>query len=128
VTQAYLLSRIYSGYADPDPAVSQHPEPYAYESAFSVKWLLEDHITQWAGGASGFPLLGDLTELAVPWTAWGPYLWADGQIARQDGLTWDPQDFQADGTHPSLYGEKKVGEILLEFIKNSAETTAWGHA
>ena len=36
----YLSSRIYAGFAN----VPLNPEPYAYESGFSVKWLIEDQI------------------------------------------------------------------------------------
>ena len=38
---AYLSSRIYGGYA----TTPLNPEPYAYESAFAVRWLIEDQIT-----------------------------------------------------------------------------------
>jgi lysophospholipase L1-like esterase len=31
-------------------------------------------------------------------------------------------DFDDDGTHPSQSGEQKVGAMLLEFLKTSAET------
>lgn len=37
---AYLSSRIYAGY----PTTALNPEPYAYESAFSVRWLIEAQI------------------------------------------------------------------------------------
>ncbi|HMF15870.1 MAG TPA: hypothetical protein VKE98_01630, partial [Gemmataceae bacterium] len=36
----YLSSRTYAGYA----RTKLNPEPYAYESGFSVKWLIEDQI------------------------------------------------------------------------------------
>ena len=43
---AYLSSRIYAGYAQ----TALNPEPYAYESGFSVKWLIErqllDHLSR----------------------------------------------------------------------------------
>jgi hypothetical protein len=37
---AYLSSRIYGGYA----TGNLNPEPYAYESAFPVRWLIQDQI------------------------------------------------------------------------------------
>ena len=37
---AYLSSRIYAGYA----STPLNAEPYAYESAFSVRWLIGDQI------------------------------------------------------------------------------------
>ena len=36
----YLSSRIYGGYA----ASALNPEPYAYESAFAARWLIQDQI------------------------------------------------------------------------------------
>src|SRR5689334_22979321 len=37
---AYLSSRIYAGYA----VTQLNPEPYAYEGAFSVRWVIEDQL------------------------------------------------------------------------------------
>lgn len=37
---ACLSSRIYGGYA----TTHLNPEPYAYESAFVVRWLIQDQI------------------------------------------------------------------------------------
>ena len=37
---AYLSSRIYAGYA----TGNLNPEPYAYESAFPVRWLIQEQI------------------------------------------------------------------------------------
>src|SRR5436305_5257574 len=37
---AYLDSRIYGGYA----STELNPEPYAYEGAFVVRWLIQDQI------------------------------------------------------------------------------------
>ena len=37
---AYLSSRTYGGYA----TTPLNPEPYAYESAFAVKWLIKQQI------------------------------------------------------------------------------------
>ena len=35
---AYVSSRIYAGYAN----TGLNPEPYAYEGAFAMRWVIED--------------------------------------------------------------------------------------
>lgn len=109
---AYLSSRIYGGYAK-----SQlNPEPYAYEGAFSVRWLIQDQIK----GAK--ELSGD----QAPVLLWGPYLWGDGVNARAcDGLVWNEADLGKDGTHPSDSGREKVAQMLLKFFKNEPTAKGW---
>jgi len=104
----YLSSRIYAGYA----RTRLNPEPFAYESAFSVKWLIERQIK------------GD-KDLKEPWLSWGPYLWANGLTKRNDGLTYQENDFGPDGTHPSQSGRQKVGRQLLEFFKTDSTARPW---
>ena len=121
----FVSSRSYAGYATSD----LNPEPYAYESGFAVKWLIQAQIDQIAnGGAIVDPRAGDLSyDTMAPWVAWGPYLWADGTIPREsDGLVWLPEDFQTDDfTHPSTLGETKVGTMLLDFFKTDPRTSLW---
>lgn len=106
----YLSSRTYGGYA----STSLNPEPYAYQSAFAVRWLIERQIA------------GDPELTASPWLAWGPYLWADGTTPRVDGLTWECGNFQpSDGTHPSESGRLKVARMLLDFLHSDATARAW---
>ncbi len=115
---AYLSSRIYAGYA----TTALNPEPYAYESAFSVRWLIEAQI---AGDRemNYDPLKG---EVKAPLLLWGPYLWADGITPRlSDGLVWMREDLAKDGTHPSISGRDKVARMLLEFFKTDANTKRW---
>ncbi len=117
----FVSSRIYAGYAGDNIG---NPEPYAYESAFAVKWLIEAQIEQADGGRID-PIAGDLSDAVAPWLAWGPYLWADGLIPRSDGLIWECTDFEDDGTHPSMCAEEKVGTMLLDFMLESPFSRPW---
>jgi hypothetical protein len=103
----YLSSRIYAGYA----TTALNPEPHAYQSGYSVKWLI------------GKQIRSDHKER--PWLAWGPYLWTDGLEGRDDGLTWTCEDVQDDGTHPSESGQLKVANLLLDFFKSSSTSRSW---
>lgn len=115
---AYLSSRIYAGYAKS----TLNPEPYAYESAFVVRWLIEDQL-------KGEPSLNyDPEKGAVksPLLLWGPYLWADGEKGRKiDDLVWKREDLTGDGTHPSDSGRRKVAELLLAFMKDDPTAKVW---
>ncbi len=115
---AYLSSRIYAGYA----GTPLNPEPYAYESAFSVRWLIEAQVAN-DPNLNYDPAKG---EVKAPLLLWGPYLWADGTKARQgDGLVWTRDDLGPDGTHPSPAGRQKVAHLLLKFFQTDANTKLW---
>ena len=111
----YLSSRTYGGYA----TTPLNPEPYAYESAFSVKWLIEQQIN---GDTS---LSYNPQQFRAPWLAWGPYLWTSGPTARADGLQWFPADVATDGTHPSDAGRRKVANLLLDFFSSDETASPW---
>jgi hypothetical protein len=114
----YLSSRIYGGYAPPG---SLNPEPQAYESGFSVKWVIEDQIAGDPGLNHG-QLPGDVQ---APLLLWGPYLWADGTNPRADGLTWEATDFESDHTHPGPTGEAKVAALLSAFFAGESTAVPW---
>ncbi len=114
----YLASRTYAGYA----SSTLNPEPYAYQSAFAVKWLIEEQLS----GSTALNFDPAKGPVMAPWLSWGPYLWADGLTARSDGLTWVCDDFQpTDGTHPSASGRSKVASLLLSFFKTDPTTAPW---
>ncbi|MDB5322354.1 MAG: hypothetical protein JWN40_3985 [Phycisphaerales bacterium] len=109
----YLSSRTYGGHA----TTSLNPEPYAYESAFSVQWLIRSQVK----GEDK-----ELSDPTMPVLLWGPYLWTDGTKGRAgDSLVWNKEDTAADGTHPSGSGRQKVGELLLSFFKSDVTSKGW---
>jgi hypothetical protein len=117
----FFSSRIYGGYGS-----GLNPEPYAYESGFAVKWLIEAQIAQSDSGRVVDARAGDLgLDAGAPWLGWAAYLWADGTVPRADGLIWTRSDFEDDGVHPSQSGETKVGSLLLAFFKGSPYTKCW---
>lgn len=118
VRLAYLSSRIYGGYA----ATQLNPEPYAYEGAFSMRWVIQDQVKD-DPGLNCDPARG---EVKAPVCLWGPYLWADGTKGRQAGdLLFTREDLGGDGTHPSESGRQKVAELLLKFLKSDPYAKGW---
>jgi hypothetical protein len=111
----YCSSRTYGGYA----TTALNPEPYAYETGFAVRWMIERQL----GGDTALAFDGAAPR--APWLAWGPYLWADSLNPRADGLMWERSDFAADGTHPSNSGRLKVARLLLDFLKTDATARSW---
>lgn len=115
---AYLSSRIYAGYA----TTQLNPEPHAYEAAFAIRDLIEQQ------GKGDAELNFDPGHGAVraPLLLWGPYLWADGATPRKaDGLSYVPEDFGGDGTHPSNSGREKVAQQLLAFFTKDPTAVPW---
>ncbi len=111
----YLSSRTYGGYA----TTQLNPEPYAYESGLTVKWLIEAQID------GDTALSYEPSSRRAPWLSWGPYLWASGPNPRQDGLVWLPVDVASDGTHPSDAGRRKVADLLLRFFSTDETSVPW---
>ena len=114
----YLSSRTYGGYA----TTALNPEAYAYESAFSVKWLIERQIK----GEADLNFDAKKGAVKAPWLSWGPYLWANGSKKRADGFSYEPGDFTAnDGTHLTDPGTEKVGRLMLQFFQTDTTTRSW---
>lgn len=114
---AYLSSRTYGGYA----TTKLNPEPYAFESGFSVKWLIEQQLD----GEPGLNFSPEKGPVKSPWLSWGPYLWANGTTPRADGFRYEVADAAADGTHESAAGQSKVGKLMLDFFRTDATTRPW---
>jgi hypothetical protein len=114
----YLGSRIYGGYS----GGILNPEPFAYESAFVVRWLIRDQIK----GDVALNFDAQKGDVKAPILLWGPYFWADGMTPRKgDGLVWKAEDLAADGVHPTTSGREKVAKMLLEFCKNDPLAKGW---
>lgn len=113
----YLSSRTYGGYA----TIDLNPEPYAYQSAFAVKWLIEDQLE----GDVGLNYDPDEGTVYAPWLSWGPYLWADGLAEEGAGFVWEQSDFSFDGTHTSPSGQAKVAGLLYHFLRTDETAVPW---
>lgn len=113
----YLSSRTYGGYHE-----TGNPEPFAYESAFSVRWLIQEQIK----GDAKLNFDPKKGNVVAPVLLWGPYLWADGVMPRKcDNLTWQRSDYSKDGVHPNDKGRQKVADQLLRFFKENAGSRTW---
>ena len=114
----YFSSRT-RAYTNDDATLN--PEPYAYESGFSVQWVISDQIN----GTGNLNFDASKGPVVAPYLSWGPYLWVDGTNPRSDGLTWLCDDLQSDFTHPSSSGVGKVAAQLLTFFKTDPIATPW---
>ncbi len=99
-----------------------NPEPFAFETAFADKWVVQDQIN----GLNNLNCNTNNGAAVAPWISWGPYIWGDGLVPRSDGLVWLCSDLsQTDFTHPSSNGVYKVASQLLAFFKTDPTTTPW---
>lgn len=115
---AYLSSRGYAGYA----RTPLSPEPYAYEGAFAVRWLIQEQMT--GAAALNYDLGRGL--VSAPLLLWGPYLWSHGLEGRKlDDLVWAREDFTEEGTHLNATGSLKVAHLLLTFMKTDPTAKTW---
>jgi hypothetical protein len=113
----YLTSHYYSGFSK--GAAIQ--EPYAYETGFAVKWVIERQI----GGDKELNYNPNRGAVKAPWLSWGPYTWANGSSKRADGLFYEEKDYVPDGIHLSDEGKEKVAQRLLQFFKTDSTCKGW---
>jgi hypothetical protein len=116
----YYTGRIYGGYGNGIQIYD--PEPYAYDSSLAARGVILDQLSGQAS-LNWDPSVG---AVMAPWLAWGPYYWANGLLARSDGLVWTCQDLKDDGLHPQdPIGRRKVSNYLLNFFKTDDTTNPW---
>ena len=115
----YLSSRTFGGWSGRE---SGSPEPFAYESGFGTRWVVQRQI-------KGDPQLNfdpARGDVKAPLVLWGPYLWAQGGSPRKyDGLVWTENDVRADRLHPNESGSQKTTTQLLNFFKTNEGTSRW---
>ncbi len=117
----YYTSKFYDGYGT-GVKDAIYPEPFGFESGFAVKWAIQDQIN----GNANLNWDPNKGPVMAPWMSLAAYDWANGLLARSDGLTWSCQDVMSDGVHPSpLHGTEKDANILLNFFKTDDTTTPW---
>ncbi|MGO9168865.1 MAG: choice-of-anchor D domain-containing protein [Candidatus Sulfotelmatobacter sp.] len=113
----YISSLHYGGYGP----TNSYPEPDAFEFGLAVQNVIADQI-------NGNPALNNNPAngpVMAPLLLWGPYTWANGLLGRDDGLTWDCQDFSSDGLHNSATGRNKEAGLLTTFFKSDPTATPW---
>jgi hypothetical protein len=116
----YYMPRFYAGYSG--TVDLSRPEPYSYEQGFAIQGALLDQIN----GSPSLNYNPANGPVMAPWLGYGAYTWANGLIARSDGLTYNCQDVRPDGRHPSvLYGAPKVAAQFLNFFKTNDTTASW---
>lgn len=121
LTMAFYTSRFYAGYGN-GQAGTVSPEPYAYESAFAVRGMIQDQLNGLAS-MNYNPANG---TVKAPWVAWGDYDWANGLNARPDGFAWNCQDFMLNnGEHNSPPGSEKDANLMLNFFRTNDATVPW---
>ena len=104
-----------------DVPTALNPEPFAFETAFADKWVIEDQVA----GQTNLNFDPAKGAVVAPWMSWGPYLWADGLGPRSDGFIWECRDLRDDFTHPSSNGVFKVASHLLAFFKTDPTAAPW---
>lgn len=115
----YLSSRTFGGWSGRE---SGSPEPYAYESGFGTRWVVQSQMR----GDAGLNFDPARGEVKAPLVLWGPYLWAQGNTPRKiDGLVWSEHDVREDRLHPNEAGARKTTALLLNFFKTNEGTSAW---
>jgi len=115
----YLSSRTFGGWSGRE---SGSPEPFAYESGFGTRWVVQRQIA----GDANLNFDSARGEVKAPLVLWGPYLWARGDTPRKlDGLTWTVNDVRADQLHPNESGCAKTTALLLNFFKTNEGTAPW---
>lgn len=116
---AYLSSRTFGGWSG---RASGSPEPYAYESGFGTRWIVQSQI-KGDPQLNYDPMRG---EVKAPLVLWGPYLWACGNSPRKlDGMRWTLDDVRGDRLHPNENGCKKTTALLLNFLKTNEGSRQW---
>jgi hypothetical protein len=119
----YLSSPEYGGY----DTTKFLGEPYAYEDGFAPRWVILGQIEFMHKGEMWDPRIANLSyeQGMAPWVTWGPYLWANGETPRSDGLVWLRSDFEADGATLSEAGAHKSAGLLMKFLLSEPTAAGW---
>jgi hypothetical protein len=114
----YISSLTYGGYQ----GSLSYPEPYAYEFGLAVQNVIADQINGTNPGLNNNPANG---PVVAPLLLWGPYMWTNGLLGRNDGFTWSCQDVTSDGLHPSTSGRNKSAGLMTTFFKSDPTAAPW---
>ncbi len=114
----YISSLSYGGYQ----GSLSYPEPYTYEFGLAVQNVIAAQINGSNPALNNNPANG---PVMAPLLLWGPYMWTNGLLGRNDGLTWSCQDVTSDGLHPSTSGRNKSAGLMTSFFKSDPTAAPW---
>jgi hypothetical protein len=113
----YCSSRYYAGYTK----LRTSPEPFAYESAFAIRNLITNQMDQLQTDVRV-----KVAKSPAPTVLWGPYYWVNGSTASKiDQMSWNSDDCEPDGVHPSKLGRIKIAKQLAKFFTSDINTKLW---
>lgn len=105
----YLVGRDYGGWATDlaEDGTAKAGEPGNWANGIAIDLAVQDNLDRPDG----------------VWVGTGPYMWANGDERRDDGLTWSRDEYVDDGRHLNKEAARKVASLLHDFFAGDPTAT-----